>query len=146
MTDKKPNNRGSTKKVVNKKPTEPKQPKGKPRSFKTEDDFKNKFIEYLTSCEERKRFPNIAGFCAYCWITRDTFYMQKEYYSDTYNKVRDMLEDEVLQDNSYRMQLYLKNTFGYTDKQVVESTNVNLNHEMTEEEADEILKKANISV
>jgi hypothetical protein len=33
----------------------------------------------------------------------------------------------VLQDNTYRAQLYLKNKFGYTDKQQVEATNTNIN-------------------
>lgn len=101
---------------------EEKRERGQPRSFPTEELFKNKFIEYIQHCIEKKRFPNIAGFCAFTWITRETFYKQEEYYSDTYNKIRCMLEDEILQDNSYRMQLYLKNTFGYTDKQTIDQT------------------------
>jgi len=118
--------------------------RGKPKSFETEEDFKNKFLEYISNCRENKRFPNIAGFCAFSWITRETFYKQQEYYSDTYNKIRQVLEDEVLQDNSYRMQLYLKNTFGYTDK--VQTENVNLNTEMTLEEAEKYLKDNGIKV
>jgi hypothetical protein len=101
--------------------------RGKPRAFKTAEEFENKFMEYIEYCRENKRFSNIAGFCAYCHITRETFYKQKEYYSDTYNIVNDILEDEVLQDNTYRAQLYLKNKFGYTDKQMVESKNTNTN-------------------
>ena len=107
--------------------------RGQPRAFETEEDFKNEFSRYIQYCIENKRFPNIAGFCAFKWITRDTFYAQQEYYSDTYNKIRDMLEDEVLQDNSYRMQLYLKNTFNYKDKHEVENTNVDLTDTMTAE-------------
>lgn len=101
--------------------------RGKPRAFKDAKAFEDKFIEYITYCRENKRFSNIAGFCAYCHITRDTFYAQKEYYSDTYNIVNDILEDEVLQDNTYRAQLYLKNKFGYKDKQEIESKNTNTN-------------------
>jgi hypothetical protein len=101
--------------------------RGQPRAFKTEKEFEKKFLDYIEYCRENKRFANIAGFCAYCHIVRDTFYAQKEYYSDTYNIIMDILEDEVLQDNTYRAQLYLKNKFGYKDKQEIESKNTNTN-------------------
>ena len=106
--------------------------RGKPRAFKTAEEFEKKFVEYITYCRKKKRFANIAGFCAYCHITRETFYKQKEYYSDTYNIVNDILEDEVLQENTYRAQLYLKNKFGYTDKQMVESKNTNINTDISD--------------
>jgi hypothetical protein len=102
-----------------------KRSKGRPRAFETDQDFKDKFIKYIEHCRDNKRFANIAGFCAYCDITRDTFYAQQEYYSDTYNKVNQILEDEVLQDNTYRAQLYLKAKFGYTETQKVETHNIN---------------------
>jgi hypothetical protein len=108
--------------------------KGQPRTFETEQDFLNKFIEYIQYCKENKRFANIAGFCAYCRIVRDSFYAQKNYYSDTYILVNDILEDEVLQDNTYRAQLYLKNKFGYKDKQEIESLNRNINIELSPED------------
>jgi hypothetical protein len=111
--------------------------RGKPRSFKTAEEFENKFIEYIEYCKENKRFSNIAGFCAYCHITRETLYKQKEYYSDTYNIVMDILEDEVLQDNTYRAQLYLKNKFGYKDKQEIESVNHNINEDLDKLPEDE---------
>jgi hypothetical protein len=101
--------------------------KGRPKAFETAEEFEQKFIKYIEYCKENKRFANIAGFCAYCHIVRDTLYAQKEYYSDTYTIVMDILEDEVLQDNTYRAQLYLKNKFGYKDRQEVESTNTNHN-------------------
>lgn len=118
-----------------------KRDRGQPRAFATEQDFKDKFAEYILYCIEKKRFPNIAGFCVFADIVRDTYYAQQEYYSDAYKMTRDMLEDEVLQDNTYRMQLYLKNTFGYTDKVQTENVNVNMEAELTEEEADKIIKK-----
>ena len=117
--------------------------RGHPRAFATAEELEQSFKDNINYCVETQRFPNVAGFCAYKWITRETFYKQQEYYSDTYNKIRQILEDEVLQDNSYRMQLYLKNTFGYTDK--VQTENTNLNHEMTEAEANKILKKYGIN-
>lgn len=114
------------------------------RAFKTNDIFKQKFIDYIEHCNDKERFANIAGFCVFADITRGTFYEQEKYYSDTYNKVRNMLEDETLQKNTYMAQLYIKNTFGYSDKK--ETINTNLNVDMTEEEADEILKKAGVKV
>jgi hypothetical protein len=108
--------------------------KGRPKAFETAKAFELKFMEYIEYCIDKKRFANIAGFCAYCHITRETFYKQKEYYSDTYNIMNDVLEDEVLQDNTYRAQLYLKNKFGYKDKQEIESHNINENIEYSDEE------------
>lgn len=101
---------------------EEKKGKGRPRAFATSKDFEQKFIEYIDYCIENKRFPNIAGFCRFTHITRDTFYAQQEYYSDTYNIVNAILEDEVLQDNTYRAQLYLKNKFGYRDRQEIDQS------------------------
>jgi hypothetical protein len=55
-----------------------------------------------------------------------------------------MLENSALNNHNTAMGIfYLKNKFGYKDK--IETENVNINHEMTEEEADKILKKYNIS-
>lgn len=95
--------------------------RGKPRAFKSEKEFLDKFMEYIRYCKEKERFPNVAGFCAHLLITRETFYAQKEYYSDTYNIVNNILEDEVLQHNTYMAQLYLKNKCGYKDKAEIEN-------------------------
>jgi len=119
--------------------------RGRPRAFKDEDAFKQKFLDYLEDCIERDRFPNIAGFCVFADITRDSYYAQKEYYSDTYLKTRDMLENEVWQDKTHRGPLYLKSVFGHTDRQAVESTNTNVNVEVDSlEEAEEIIKAAGL--
>lgn len=114
--------------------------RGQPRSFETEDDFYNKFDEYLANCVATEQLPNVAGFCWYSKITRETFYKQKEYYSDTYNKIQDALENSALNHKATAMGIfYLKNKFKYRDK--VETENVNLNHDMSEEEANEIIKR-----
>lgn len=120
--------------------------KGHPRAFKDDKTFINMFKKYIDHCTSKQRFANIAGFCVFADITRETFYKQKEYYSDTYNKVRNMLEDETLQHNTYMAQLYIKNTFDYADKQKIDSNNTNHNlnddvSELTEEEIDEKIKK-----
>ena len=89
------------------------------RVFKTDKEFKEKFIEYIDFCDKKERLPNVAGFCVYCDINRDTFYAQQNYYSDTFKKVNDMLEDEAL-NNKYTNDtlkiFYMKNKCGYKDK------------------------------
>jgi len=116
--------------------------KGHPRSFKDEKEFIKQFKKYIDQCVNKERFANIAGFCVFADITRETFYKQKEYYSDTYNKVRNMLEDETLQHNTYMAQLYIKNTFNYKDKQEIESNNIN--HNINEEVLSSEERKARI--
>lgn len=120
---------------------EVKRGKGQPRSFANENEFLNRFIEYLDECSDKKKMPNIAGFCWYCKITRETFYKQNEYYSDAFKRIQEGLEDAALQTHTAMGIFYLKNKFGYTDKKEVEQLNVNADVEMTEEEADRIIKK-----
>ena len=123
--------------------------KGRPRAFKDEKEFLDKFKEYIEYCKSTDRFPNVAGFCSYLLITRDTFYAQQEYYSDTYNIVNAILEDEVLQHNTYMAQLYLKNKCGYKDKVEMDNNignkddkpfkNIDLSH-LSTEQIKELLK------
>lgn len=90
-----------------------------PRIFKNDEEFKQKFIEYINYCNEKQRLPNVAGFCVYCDINRDTFYAQQDYYSDTFKKINDMLEDEALNNkyiNDTLKIFYMKNKCGYKDK------------------------------
>lgn len=89
------------------------------RAFKTKEIFINKFKEYIAKCEEEKKLPNIAGFCVYVDINRDTFYAQEDYYSDTFKKVNDILEDATINANindTFKI-FYMKNKFDYKDKQ-----------------------------
>lgn len=100
------------------------------RIFKTKEDFINKFKEYISKSKEKNNLPNIAGFCVYCDINRDTFYAQEEYYSDTYKKVNDILEDATINskdiNDTFKI-FYMKNKFGYKDKQELEhSGNIKL--------------------
>ncbi|MBR4486109.1 hypothetical protein IKS57_01900 [bacterium] len=117
---------------------------GKPRIFKTENEFYNKFIEYVEYCKKEERLPNVAGFCVYANINRDTFYDQKEFYLDTYKKINEMLEDEALNNkfiNDTLKIFYMKNKCGYKDKQEVDSTmNINSYANLTEEELRKLAK------
>ena len=100
------------------------------RIFKTEQEFYNKFIEYIEYCEVNERFVNIAGLCRYLGIHRRRFYDQEEYYPHTFLLIQEILEDETLNNKTTPVpitMLYLKNKFGYKDKIETENTNVNTN-------------------
>ena len=103
--------------------------KGQPRSFKTAEDFENKVLEYIEYCKTQERLPNVAGFAVYANINQDTFYAQKQYYSETFKKVNDMLEDEAINNkfvNDTLRIFYMKNKCGYKDKQEIDN-NVSIN-------------------
>lgn len=90
------------------------------RAFKTAKIFEDKFKEYIEYCKKNERMPNVAGFAVYANINQDTFYAQKEYYSESFKKVNDMLEDEAINNhtlNDARVIFYMKNKCGYKDKQ-----------------------------
>lgn len=95
------------------------------RSFKTAKEFEDKFKDYVEYCRKNGRLPNVAGFSVYADINQDTFYAQKEYYSETFKKVNDILEDEAINNrtlNDARVIFYMKNKCGYKDKQEQEIT------------------------
>lgn len=89
------------------------------RAFATGKDFENKFKEYVEFCKEKERMPNVAGFAVYADINQDTFYAQRDYYSESFKKVNDILEDEAINNhtlNDARVIFYMKNKCGYKDK------------------------------
>ena len=87
------------------------------RIFKTEQEFLDKFVEYIDYCQENKRFANVAGFTVYCKICRDSFYAQKDYYPKAFSMVNDILEDYTLNADIYHTLkiFYLKCKFKYDD-------------------------------
>ena len=102
--------------------------KGQPRTFKDEKEYMEAFIKYMNHCKRNKELPNIAGFCWYHKITRQNFYDQGVYYFDTHEIIHQGIENGALNHhNATIATLYLKNKFGYKDKQEVEQTNLNIN-------------------
>ena len=94
------------------------------RKYKTEKEFENKFEEYLRYCEDRKDLPNIAGFVVYANIGRQTFYDQERFYPYTFKKINDMLENATINskniNDTFKI-FYMKNKFGYKDKQDIDA-------------------------
>ena len=98
---------------------------GKPRRWLTEEALQEEFKDYIEYClqQESKRIPNIAGFCVYSDIVRETFYMQEEYYPCTYQKIKLCLEDQTINiKDTIRSIFLLKAVHGYRDSDVPAST------------------------
>ena len=97
--------------------------RGYPRKFKTEKEFEEKFKEYIKYCKKNKLLANVAGFSVYMDMNQDTFYAQKEYYSETFKKVNTILEDFTINskdvNDTFKI-FYMKNKFNYKDRQDLE--------------------------
>ena len=116
------------------------------RKFKTEQDYQDKFLHYIAVCEERKELANIAGFCVFCDMHRDTFYMQQEYYTDTFKKIQSALEDVALNNRNTAMGIfYLKNKFGYADKPTENSGDM-VEIDLNDDDIDILLSKMGYSL
>lgn len=99
--------------------------------------------------------PTVQGFCKTIGIHRDTFYewcKVHEEFSDTFKKCKEMMEYnwqvcslKGLYSNAYTI-FFGKNVFKYTDKQELETTNVNVDVDDfgSVEEAKEFLKKLGV--
>lgn len=114
-------------------------------SFNSPDEFYQKFMDYIDYCKQEHRFVNIAGFCNYADISRETFYDYKNHksgYSDTLKKIELRIEEEVFESKLSPPEriFYLKNKFGYADKTEVMSHNVNVNVDVTPDEEDFLLE------
>lgn len=112
---------GPKAKPEKKNPYGPLQVMGQPRRFPTEDDFQQSFISYIQHCADKQFLPNVAGFCVYADITKETFYKQQDYYSDSYKKIRQALEDSLIQHERFGQKnpamaiVQGKNTFRWDD-------------------------------
>jgi hypothetical protein len=113
-------------------------PGGAPRKFKTPDELTKKFTDYMKQCKKSMDFANIAGFCVFCDMTRETYYTYKnnyKEYSDAIKKIELELENYTLSNTAMHPTLkifYMKNKFSdqYRDKieyDVTSNNEININ-------------------
>lgn len=86
--------------------------------FATEEDFLNKFEEYVSICDKSQRLANIAGFAVFCRMNRDTFYHTKGRFPWAGGMIENILEDYTLNApiNHILKIFYMKSKFKYRDK------------------------------
>lgn len=104
--------------------------KGRPPLFKNKEELRSKINEYLADCNVRKFMPNVAGFCVFIGIHRDSFYeyKKKKSFSDTIKELMSSIEDSWIQrlagPNATGSIFYLKNAFKdeYKDRQETDIT------------------------
>lgn len=96
----------------------------RPRVFESPQQLEERFIAFLDKCQDEVKVPTIIGFSLFLNINRDTFYRYKDFneYTDTIKRIEDLLEEASLQamfqaKNPAAHIFYLKNKFGYSDKQ-----------------------------
>lgn len=118
--------------------------KGNPRIFKTAEELMQAFADYIHKCMEHNQIANVAGFCVFADITRETFYKQQDYYSDAYQKIRQALEDRTVNnDKSVAMSIFLlKNHFNYSDRPETDSDDVTLKMSLDSDEIDKRISKS----
>lgn len=117
--------------------------KGQPRKFKTAEELQKTFNDYLDYCIEEQRLANIAGFCVFADIDRQTYYNQKNYYFDTFKRIEYSLEDHTINakiNDTFKI-FYMKNKFDYKDRQEIDS-NVKLDNQYKELSVEELKKLA----
>jgi hypothetical protein len=118
--------------------------KGQPRAFATADELMQSFADYILKCMEHNQIPNVAGFCVFADITRETFYKQQDYYPDAYQKIRQALEDRTVNnDKSVAMSIFLlKNHFNYSDRPDSDSDDETLKMSLSDDEIDKRISKS----
>ena len=88
---------------------------GRPPIFKTEQEFRQALLNYLTYCEENKKIINIAGFCAKNGFGRDVYYDYGKKYPHTKKAFEASLEaawvERLAGANATGAIFYLKNAF-----------------------------------
>lgn len=87
---------------------------GRPRRFKTEQEFQGVYKAYIRHCYESKMMPTKAGFCAYAGLSRETYYQQRNHYPDTFHAIDLCLEDFAANQHSFTGIPSLPNALQYS--------------------------------
>lgn len=96
---------------------------GQPLKYDTKQ-LLNKWQEYKDYCKDGELLANIAGFCLFADISRETLYnyFRNEKYIDTKNKIERDIEEIAVQQginakNPAFLIFYMKNKCGWKDRQ-----------------------------
>lgn len=121
---------------------------GRPRLFSTPEELQKRIDEYFDSCRDSRKPFTIAGLAYWLEMDRKSIYNYEkdDEFFPTIRRARDKILatlEEMITIDGRAGQIFLAKNYGYTDK--IETENVNLNHEMSEEEAEKILEKYKIN-
>jgi hypothetical protein len=110
--------------------------------FNSEDEAQELLNSYFGNTPKEEW--TITGVCLYCGMHKDTFYeyCKRDDYKDIFNRARLMVENSYelsLRKNGRAGDIFALKNFGWSDKQEVENLNVNV--DISEADADEILKR-----
>lgn len=113
--------------------------------FRKPEEAAEKLKEYFETVP--KDDWTITGVALHCGMSsKNTFYeyCKREEYEELFNHARLMVEHSYemsLRRNGRTGDIFALKNFGWTDKQEIEQLNVNVEAELSESEADEIIKK-----
>mgnify|MGYP003548349556 CR=1 FL=1 len=111
---------------------------GKPRSYKSVEEFELKCSGYFIETLKKKKPVGIAGLAAYLDIDRTTLWNYEKKYPETYGlvikqakaKIEAFLEQGLYERNHVTGIIFnLKNNFGYAEREKVENVNVDMTYE-----------------
>ena len=94
--------------------------------------------------KEWKKRPTITGLALYLDTSRETLmnYQAREEFFDAVKKVKDMIENYYEEiDYNPALKIFSLKQFGWTDKQEIESTNKNVNIELSNMEDEQLDKE-----
>lgn len=112
------------------KPEAATKPNGRPRLYKSAEDFASKVEDYFTECEAKDRKPSLTGLCVFMdFCDKESFSNYENYgeeFSRTVKKTRLRIEENRIQLLTDKASFTpgiifdLKNNHGWVDKQEVE--------------------------
>ena len=110
---------------------------GRPKKYKTVEEFELKCSEYFLECDKKKIPFGICGLAAYLDIDRTTLFNYEKNYPDSYGlvikqaraKIEAFLERGLFNKNVTGIIFNLKNNFGWAEREKVENINVDMSYE-----------------
>jgi hypothetical protein len=124
---------------------------GRPLKFESAEVLSNKIDKYFKYADQNKKPYSIAALAVYLDCSRDTIYEyetnpnKQEGFSDIIKKARDkciaQLEEKLLDGKQNPTgAIFIAKNYGYTDKQEIESHNINENIDIPPEQRPAIIK------